>query len=107
MGDIRHKVTGFLKDHAAAITAGFLMTAAVAAGLLQAGTTSVSGATGIGSGGRSGGVTYPHGGNCATYAVGPEISVTPRIYHYGSLLNTDANGEKYEGQTDHIHVVVE
>lgn len=95
MGDIRHKVTGFLKDHAAAITAGFLMTAAVAAGLLQAGTTSVSGATGIGSGGRSGGVTYPHGGNCATYAVGPEISVTPVIYHYGSLLNNkDPNIKK-------------
>ena len=60
MGDIRHKITGFAKNHVAAITAGFLMTAAVAAGLLQAGTASVSAkdqSTGIGDGGKSGQAT--------------------------------------------------
>ncbi|MDD6299373.1 hypothetical protein [Hornefia butyriciproducens] len=73
MGDIRHTIKGFLKNHAAAITAGFLMTAAVAAGLLQAGTTSVSAGTGIGNGGKSGKVNYPTG-DCQVSAIGPEIS---------------------------------
>ena len=91
MDDIRHKIKGFLKNHAAAITAGFLMTAAVAAGLLQAGTTSVSAGPGIGSNGKSGGVSYKKG-NCPVSAIGPEISVTPRIYDYGPLINTDAKG---------------
>jgi len=99
MGDIRHTIKGFLKNHAAAITAGFLMTAAVAAGLLQAGTTSVSAENGsIGQGGKSGGVSYKKG-NCPVSAIGPEISVTPWIYDYGKLINTDANGEKYEGKS--------
>ena len=98
MDDIRHKIKGFVKNHAAAITAGFLMTAAVAAGLLQAGITSVSAkpqSTGIGDGGRSGGVSYKHG-HCSVFAIGPEISVTPWIYDYGTLINTDANGKEYK-----------
>lgn len=96
MGDIRHKIKGFLKNHAAAITAGFLMTAAVAAGLLQAGTASVSAETGsIGQGGKSGGVSYKKG-HCSVNAIGPEISVTPVIYNYGAddLINKDVNKGK-------------
>jgi hypothetical protein len=68
------------------------MTAAVAAGLLQAGTTSVSAETGsIGQGGKSGDVSYKKG-KCSVSAIGPEISVTPVIYDYGKLINTDAKG---------------
>lgn len=96
MGDNGHKIKGFIKDHAAVITAAFLMTAVVAAGLLQACTTDVSAGSGIGHGGKSGNVSYPTKGNCSVSAIGPEISVTPMVYDYSSLVNNDKNGENYK-----------